>query len=298
MTALVPEVLRRLLPAEAERGIEWHALAGGLNVRSFLVTAGQRRFVLRLPLPGAPALVDVHAEARAMSAAANAGLAPRVVGVDASSGALLTDYAAEARPWDSSAVHQPRNIERAARLLRALHGVNVEVPAYSAVGIAQRYSASLDEARAARSRARAPEEPEWASQLEQLATRYDARHEPEVLCHNDLAAANILDDGQRLKLVDFEYAVRSAPVLDLAGLVAMNDYSTAESDALVSAYYDEPAARVHSRELAGVVRMIRLMSFFWARIGEHVARDPEPYVHLAAAMAERLRADASAHIER
>src|SRR5690606_37460372 len=238
-------------------------------------------------------LVDVPTEARAKRAAAAAGLAPQVVGVDAESGALLTDYAAEARPWDAAAVHDPRNIERVARLLRTLHGLDVDVPAYNAVGIAQRYAAALDEARGARSRTRAPEEAEWTRELEWLAARYDARHAPAVLCHNDLAAANILDDGQRLKLVDFEYAVRSAPILDLAGLVAMNDYSAAESRALASAYFGESAARFQMRELASVVRMIRLMSFFWARIGERLARDPVPYIHLAAAMAERLRVDAS-----
>src|SRR5690606_24790388 len=117
---------------------------------------------------------------------------------------------------------------------------------------------------------------------------------PEVLCHNDLAAANILDDGHRLELVDFEYAVLSAPILDLAGLVAMNDYSAAESRALTTAYYGDTAARCDERDLASVVRMIRLMSFFWARIGENVAHDPEPYVDLAAAVAETLRADARA----
>jgi predicted DNA-binding ribbon-helix-helix protein len=73
----------------------------------------------------------------------------------------------------------------------------------------------------------------------------------------------------------------------------MNDYSAAESRALANAYYGETAALFHMRELANVVRMIRLMSFFWARIGEHVARDSAPYTQLAAAMAERLRADAN-----
>jgi aminoglycoside phosphotransferase (APT) family kinase protein len=311
---LVPQVLRRLLPAvmagaasAAHVDFEWRPLAGGLNVRSFLVRADGRRWVLRLPLPGAPALIDVRTEARVMSAAAASGIAPQVVAVDAPSGALLTDYAADARAWDVVTVREPRNIERAAALLRTLHGLVVEAPAYSAVGIAERYAASVAEARRPggsqlagkpekpekAEKAEEGEEAEWAEQLTLLATRYDARHEPTVLCHNDLAAANVLDDGRRLQLVDFEYAVRSAPILDLAGLIAMNDYSAAESRALANAYYGETAALFHMRELANVVRMIRLMSFFWARIGEHVARDSAPYTQLAAAMAERLRADAN-----
>ena len=40
-----------------------------------------------------------------------------------------------------------------------------------------------------------------------------------VLCHNDMLAANILDDGRRVWLVDWEYAGVGHPLFDLAGVV-------------------------------------------------------------------------------
>src|SRR5581483_3768020 len=37
-----------------------------------------------------------------------------------------------------------------------------------------------------------------------------------VLCHNDLLSANLIDDGRRLWLVDWEYAGIGHPLFDLA----------------------------------------------------------------------------------
>jgi thiamine kinase-like enzyme len=41
-----------------------------------------------------------------------------------------------------------------------------------------------------------------------------------VLCHNDLLAANLIDDGDRVWLVDWEYAGMGHPLFDLAGVSA------------------------------------------------------------------------------
>jgi predicted DNA-binding ribbon-helix-helix protein len=41
-------------------------------------------------------------------------------------------------------------------------------------------------------------------------------------------------------------------------------------------------------ELERAVRMVRLMSFFWARLGAQRAADAAPYARLAAELAELL----------
>ncbi len=83
----------------------------------------------------------------------------------------------------------------------------------------------------------------WADELLGLARHYDSAYLPSALCHNDLVAANVLDDGD-LVLVDFEYAVRAAPALDLAGLAGMNDYGENECRELLAAYYAGGPPRV------------------------------------------------------
>lgn len=284
--------LRRLLPELDDASLEaarCRPLAGGVNLRSYQVDVDGGRYVLRLPTPGAEGLLDAATEARAMGAAAAAGLAPRVVKVDAAAGLLLTEYRDRAAPWTAAAARVPRNIVRTAKLLRSLHAIEVDLPAYAAERIARGYLAALtagaspELARFGGARIEA-----WAEELVSLARRYDALHAPSAFCHNDLAAANVLDDGD-LMLVDFEYAVRGSPLLDLAGLAVMNDFVDMEQRALLEAYDQDAATRARSAELARTVRMVRLLSFFWARLGAVRVADGAPYSRLAAHLSETLQ---------
>jgi thiamine kinase-like enzyme len=284
--------LRTLLPGLSAAEISaarFRPLAGGVNRRSFLVAAGGHEHVLRLPIAGGEALLDVETEAAAMRAAASAGVAPQVVAVDAANGLLLTEYRANAKPWTPAAARKPENIERLARLLRSLHAIEVDLPAYAAERIARGYltalaaGASPELARLGGARIRA-----WADELLDLARNYDAAHPAAAFCHNDLVAANVLDDGG-LVLVDFEYAVRGSPLLDLAGLAGMNDFSAAAQRDLLAAYHRNdavPHADVIALERA--VRMVRLMAFFWARVGGSRVADPTGYSKLEAELAEQL----------
>ena len=55
---------------------------------------------------------------------------------------------------------------------------------------------------------------------------------PIIFGHNDLLPANILDDGDRLWLIDFEYAGFSTAMFDLAGLTSNAGMASGESRSL------------------------------------------------------------------
>ena len=295
----VRAALGRVLGADVARRATVWTLEGGMKRRSYLVSTDGRQWVLRLSAPGAEALLDLDTEARVMRAAAAAGLAPDVAAVDAAAGILLTDYRKSARAWTPTDARQPRNVERAAALLRALHAVRVAAPAFAAERIARGYVAAFARAADGDESARSagglgvawpqvvPRDRRWADELLELARHYDAAHPPTALCHNDLVAANVLDDG-RLVLVDFEYAVRAAPILDLAGLAGMNDYGARERRDLLSAYRGEDRPGFAETELDKIVRLVRLMAYFWARLGELRTADAASYRELASDLAKKL----------
>jgi thiamine kinase-like enzyme len=93
-------------------------------------------------------------------------------------------------------------------------------------------------------------------------------------------------DGGELTLVDFEYAVRAAPILDLASLAGMNDYASGQLRDLLEAYYRDAAPAVD--ELASIVRMVRLLAWFWVRLGVQRVGNAEPYMQLAARLGAAL----------
>ena len=62
-----------------------------------------------------------------------------------------------------------------------------------------------------------------------------------VIGHNDLLAANILDDENRLWLIDWEYGGFNTPLFDLAGLAGNNGLSEAQERAMLERYFEAPA---------------------------------------------------------
>lgn len=279
--------LARVLPSlAAPERAALRLLDGGLHRRSWLVSAAGRELVLRMPEPGGAPLLDVATEARVMQAAARKGLAPAVVAAE--NGALITEYRADAIAWTPSAARRRDNIARIAALLRELHALDVSAPVFDAERIAARYLAQLTASGV---------EPDvagraWPDELMTLARRFAADHAATALCHNDLVAANVLDGGALL-LIDFEYAVRAAPLLDLAGLAAMNEYAQPERRWLLAAYFGA-AAPQHEAELDAAIRLVRLLAYFWAALGARGAAEPRPYVELAARLASWLGAGRTA----
>jgi thiamine kinase-like enzyme len=258
--------LRRVAGNADPHGAVLEPLAGGTHRRSWRVTfADGTCAVLRMPVLASNALLDIETEVRAMDAAAGAGIAPSVIAADAESGVLLTDYR-PGTPWTPADVRRTSGIDRLTAVLRTLHALPTELPAFCPARIAHRYLAALPRD------VRDPRVAAWSEEFMSLARRYEASYAPTAFCHNDLVAANVLDAGE-LVLVDFEYAVRADPLLDLANVAGMNGFNGGERRALLAAYRRAEPTDGELAELAWLVRMVRLMAWFWALLG--VARADE-----------------------
>jgi hypothetical protein len=69
----------------------------------------------------------------------------------------------------------------------------------------------------------------------------------------------------------------------------MNDFTDAQRRALLAAYYRDSPAAVTPSELDTGVRMVRLLAFFWARVGAARVVDSEVYAELAARLGTTLQ---------
>jgi aminoglycoside phosphotransferase (APT) family kinase protein len=281
----VRAALRRVWPdAGGVEKVQIRALGGGFNARSYLAVGAARRHVLRLPVAGSMAWLDLATEARAMSAAAQADLAPAVIAVDIEAELLLTDY--RMMLWTPGFVQQSASIAMIARLLRDLHRLRVDLPVYSIDHFTTTYLSELAKAAA---HVPSAEEKSWADELARLGRHFDTSYAPTAFCHNDLVAANILIDGAAARLIDFEYAGRGTPLLDLASLAAMNDFAEAQKRQLLDEYYGTAAAAPTLRDLDNAVRMVRLLAYFWGRVAEQRLAEAHAHSELAASIGATLR---------
>ena len=114
---------------------------------------------------------------------------------------------------------------------------------------------------------------------------------PIVFGHNDLLPANLLDTGDRLWLIDFEYAGFSTAMFDLAGLSSNAGFSTAESEALLEAYFDVQPSPELKRSLAAMQCASLLREAMWSMVSElHLDTPGVDFVAYSEENLERLAA--------
>jgi thiamine kinase-like enzyme len=246
---------------EATRSLAGGALTpleGGLSNRAWRLDARDGPYFVRLGHPDAARLgVDRANECRVLRSVAAAGLAPGLVACAPSLNLLVTRYV-EAATWQATDVTRPGNLRRVAACLRQLHGTALPAGVHT-----------VDYAVQARSlEAALPPGDGLADELRGRASRAFRRIEeravPWTLCHHDLHHLNLLDDGMRLWLVDWEYGGRGDPLMDIAGFLAMHDLGAAATDEFLAAYGRlEPADRDRVAEARWVFDYVQ---WLWYRL--------------------------------
>jgi len=230
-----------------------HELPGGLTNRNYKVTTPAGSYVARISGAGSELLaIDRDCEYRNSVAAAAAGAGPPVVEYRPQDGMLVIGYI-EGRTLGSADVAEPRTITRIARACRRLHQGERFANDFDMFAIQRRYLA------VARSRGfRIPDG------YEDLQPHFDAAaaalaasdRDGTVPCNNDLLPANLIDDGNRIWLIDYEYSGNNDACFELGNIWAEARLSEDCLAALVTAYYGRPrpgkVARARLLGLAGM----------------------------------------------
>ena len=244
-------------------------LAGGSVNRVYRVDSAAGRFVLRLNgaawrRPG----VDRDRELLLHRAAAAAGIAPAIVhAAPQTEGLLILEYH-DGQVWSPEDFGDAPALERLGERLQVLHRLPAPgIPAFDPVAIARAYVQSIE--------ARKAELPWWPERAATLMTSLARlEHGSAVLqrmgdgvlgiVHGDLAAGNLLQ-AQRLWLLDWEYAQRGHPLLDLACVLAYYPQAAAHRREFAAAA--GLAAVAEGELLAVAVYVYRALSWLW-----HLAR--------------------------
>jgi len=89
-----------------------------------------------------------------------------------------------------------------------------------------------------------------------------------VFGHNDLLAANFIDDGKRLWLIDWDYAGYNTALFDLANLSSNNELSAGQEDWTLETYYQQPVTDRLRRRLAAMKCVSLLRETLWSIVSE------------------------------
>jgi thiamine kinase len=153
--------------------------------------------------------------------------------------------------WRREYAHEPRNIARIAERLRLLHGLAAPAGlrrvdfAAQAASLEAQLCVLADARGPGRAACDAPGNRIEPASRSVAAIRCNAAAAFETLafcgqrlvpCHNDLHHLNLLDDGSRLWIVDWEYGGVGDPLYDLASFASQHEFTAAERAALLDAY--------------------------------------------------------------
>ena len=239
-------------------------LGGGISNHNFIVADGGTRFFVRIGQDFEVHNVLRRFELAASRAAHAAGISPEVV--YAEPGAMVFRYV-EGRTLAPADVRDPPMLERIVALLRTCHRemprhFRGPAPIFWVFQVLRDYAARLAEERHRLAR----DLPRYLAAAERL----EAAVGPIEIAfgHNDLLAANLIDDGARLWLVDWEYAGFNSPLFDLGGLASNNELSPELEERLLELYFDAPVTDELRRRYAAMKCASLLREAMWSMVSE------------------------------
>ena len=279
----VEEIVERIWPGREAR-VE--VLGGGITNHNFKVELGRDTYVLRIGGRDTELLgIDRRAEHEASLAAAAVGVGPEVVAFVEPEGYLVTRFV-EGEIVPVETIRTPSCIARVATSLRAVHAGPPIQSRFDSFRVVEAYCATATTHGVA--------VPAEYTTAKGVADRIEQARgvQPPVACHNDLLNANFITDGERIWIVDWEYAGMGDRFFDLANFSVNHELSPDENEELLRLYFGE-ASEDDVRSLT----LMRFMSDFreamWGVVQQGISELDFDFADYAGTHFERLRATAA-----
>lgn len=253
-------------------GVDLNALSverlGGLTNLVYQVNFCGQKFLLRVPGEGTDDYIDRNNEYHSATVAAAAGVSPAIYHFDAK-GIMLAAYI-DGETLSTTGFKNTGSVERSAKALYRIHNcgfsfktefdVFQQIDEYMA--LLQRLDATL------------PNGYELAKkQAETVRGALATQSVTTVPCHCDPLAENFIDTGERVFIVDWEYAGNNDPMWDLGDLSIEAEFDADQDEALLQSYFN---ATIPIKARARMVMYKMLCDLLWTLWGlvQHANNNP------------------------
>lgn len=200
-------------------------IKSGLTNESYRVTGGHENIVVRISNADEQSLqINRNSEAVVLKLVEQAGIGASVLFNQPEAHILITREL-HGRNLTVEEMGNAANVKRIARLLQRLHSLSVTQPVQSTQleKVLRGYWQSLGE---------------WRDQEQALnIARESDQQSIRCLCHNDVHHLNLVDEGECLWLVDWEYAGIGDPYFDLASVCCYHGFDELQYARLLKCYH-------------------------------------------------------------
>lgn len=213
--------------------------------------------------------VDRETEIEATRVAAAVGSGPPVVAFIPEHGCLVTRYIAGTRV-NPNDLQRPEVLSAAVGCLRAFHACPPLSTVFSVFRTTERYLQLAAE----RGVELSPELEHARTIAERIEASPAGRPTLVRLCHNEMMGENLIWDGMRIWMTDYEFAGTGDPWFDLGDLAAAHDLPPADQERMLRLYLG--TVNDHDRARLGLMTVMSdLREAAWATL--HRAVSPLPF---------------------
>jgi thiamine kinase-like enzyme len=232
MTITIEQVVDRV-PSWRGKSVAIHPLSGGLTNTNYRVEVDGTPYIIRIPGASTERLaVDRANEYYNTKAAGEAGVGPQIAHYLPDENVMVLEFI-HGETMSIPKLQAPGMPMRIARSLKKLHAGPRFLHDFNMFRLKEFYLKIVDE-----HGVRIPNG--YRSYLPAVAHIEAAMARqplPTVPCHNDLLAENYIDDGEQLRLIDFEYSGNNDPTFELGNTCQEQQYDEARIGEMCAAYF-------------------------------------------------------------
>ena len=240
------------------------SLSGGLTNENYLVETGGERYVMRIPGASTELLsIDRVNEVHNARAAASTGIGPAVLEHVPQADVMVLEFISG--PTMSAKTLQTASmVRRMAESFKRLHAAPRFLKDFDMFRLIEDYLRIVDQHKVP-----IPTDYRaWLPRLGDIERAVRVGSLPSVPCHNDLLCENFIDDGQYLRIVDYELSGNNDACFDLGNTAQEASLDDDLRAVLCEAYF----GRLDRKQLARMNLFALMSDIGWTLWGAIQAR--------------------------
>jgi thiamine kinase-like enzyme len=264
----LPPILQRVPHFASVKSLEVKELTGGITNKNYKISADGESFVLRMGGGETKYLgIDRKVEYECSLLAAKIGIAPEPTFFLEPEGYIVARFIS-GKGIPAEEIGTEENIKRVLESMKAYHALERFPGSFSPFRVAEEYAKT-----ALNFHVKLPEKMDWYLEKSREIESAMYAREPLQLrpCHNDLLNGNFIDDGARIRILDWEYAGMGDIFFDLGNFAIQHEFNDEQDEILLKAYFGQPtdSQRAHQKLMK---IMSDLREAMWAQVQRGVSQ--------------------------
>jgi thiamine kinase-like enzyme len=249
------------------KNVSIRPLSGGLTNTNFKVVVDGTPFFVRVPGESTELLaIDRDNEYHNTKAAAEAGVGPQVLYHFPEYNVMVLEFL-NGKTMSKELLNAPGMPARMAKSIKRLHAGPRFFSDFNMFRLTEYYLTICTDRQI-----RVPDGYlDRVGTVAQIEIALQADSLPTVPCNNDLLAENYIDDGQSLRLIDYEYSGNNDPCFELGNTCQEMQFNDEQIGEVCSAYFGAPSAKMIARMKLNMV-MSDVGWGLWAAIQEKASK--------------------------